>query len=68
MNERLTALFREALFLVGDTDLSMDDVKIMRAFIAQGFEYFDYENKHRTSKKDDYDWMLTKANKYGVNA
>ena len=68
MSDELIAIFQKALQTIDESDSDLNDVKIMRAFIAQGFEYFDYENKHRTSKKNDYDWMLARASRMGVNA
>ena len=69
MNEKLIELFHHGLFLLGgESEMSMDDVKILRAFLAEGFYKFSDENKHRQSKKEDYAWMLAKANKMGVNA
>lgn len=68
MNERLVELFGEGLFLLGSSsEMSMDDVKILRAFLAEGFYKFGEKNKNRKSNKDDYEWMLGQANRMGVN-
>jgi len=68
MNERLIKLVNDGLMLLGgSSEMSMDDVKILRAFLAQGFYDFSDKNKNRTSKKPDYDWMLNQAQKMGVN-
>jgi len=69
MDERLIKLFHQGLSLLGsENEMSFDDVKILRAFLAEGFYKFSEENKHRQSKKEDYAWMLSQANKMGVNA
>lgn len=69
MDERLEELFHQGISLLGsESEMGFDDVKILRAFLAEGFYKFSTENKHRKSKKDDYAWMLAQANKMGVNA
>ena len=68
MDEKLTQLFQDGLFLLGGgAEMSMDDTKILRAFLAEGFYRFADKNKARTSARTDYDWMLGQANKMGVN-
>lgn len=66
--KELTELFKQGLFLLGrDTEMSMDDVKILRAYLAEGFYSFQQKNKYRRSEKSDHAWMLLQAEKMGVN-
>lgn len=69
MDDRLIELFSQAIWSVGSNsdDFTVDDIKIMRAYIAEGFYSFCDKNRNRTSKKSDYDWMLAQAKKFGVN-
>lgn len=69
MDDRLIALLGRGLYLLGSDgdNLTSDDIKIMRAFLAEGFYSFEQKNKYRHSARDDYSWMLAQAKKMGVN-
>lgn len=68
MDDKLTKIFKDGLFLLGcDSEMSIDDVKILRAWLADGFYKNEQDNKLRKSKKSDYEWMLKRAEMMGGN-
>jgi len=69
MNERIIAIFEQGIRLLGsNSEMPIEDWKILRGMLAEGFYSFCEKNKNRKSKKSDYEWLLSQVNKMGINA
>ncbi len=68
MNDELCELLNEGIFLLGaDSELGIENVRILRAWLAAGFYRFAEKNRHRKSALTDREWMTKQADKMGVN-
>jgi hypothetical protein len=60
-------LFHSGISLLGGTEeLSLDQVKILRAFLVEGYAYF-LEKYATNTISPVVEWMETRSSRYGVN-
>jgi hypothetical protein len=64
-------LFRTGISLLGvDGDLpieQIEQIRVLRAFLAEGYYAFTEKYAQKTSQKTVSAWMKTQASQYGVN-